>query len=85
MLSVFGRARRGSNIGLLLLQRFSVGFAVEYSSCFISVFNFDLYVCCFHADEQKSRTRTEQLLMYVYELQLDLGRGLLERETGLSP
>ena len=36
--SVFGRAHRCSTVGFLLLQRFSVGLAVEYSSCFISVF-----------------------------------------------
>ena len=40
--SVFGRAHRGSTVVFLLLQRFSVGFAVEYSSCFISVISFDL-------------------------------------------
>ena len=38
---------RGSTVGFLLLQRFSVSLAVEYSSCFISVMNLDLYVCCF--------------------------------------
>ena len=31
----------------MLDQRFSVGLVVEYSSCFISVMNLDLYVCCF--------------------------------------
>ena len=31
----------------ILLQRFSVGLAVEYSSCFISIMDIDLYVCCF--------------------------------------
>ena len=31
---------RGSTVWFLLLQRFSVGLAVEYSACFIS------YVCC---------------------------------------
>ena len=40
--SVFGRAHRGSTVGFRLLQRFSVGFAVEYSSCFISVISLDL-------------------------------------------
>ena len=34
---VFGRAHRGSTVVFLLLQRFSVGLAVEYSSWFISV------------------------------------------------
>ena len=33
-----GRPHRGSTVGFLLFQRFSVGLAVEYSSCFISVF-----------------------------------------------
>ena len=37
--SVFGRAHRGSTVGFLLLQHFSVGLAVEDSSCFISVSN----------------------------------------------
>ena len=31
-----------STVGVLLLRRFSVGLAVEYSSCFISVLNLDL-------------------------------------------
>ena len=44
---VFGLAHRGSTIGFPVLQRFSVGIAVEYSSCFMPVFNLDLYVCCF--------------------------------------
>ena len=35
--SGFGGAHRGSTVGLLLLQRFRLGLAVEYSSCFISV------------------------------------------------
>ena len=35
-----------STVGLLLLQCFC-WFAVEYSSCFISVTNLDLYVRCF--------------------------------------
>ena len=30
--------------GSMLLQRFSVGLAVEYSSCFISVLNLDLSI-----------------------------------------
>ena len=47
--SVFGRAHRDSTIKFLLLQHFSVAFAVKCSSCFISVLNFDLYVCCFDA------------------------------------
>ena len=40
--SFFGRAHRGSTAEFLLLQRISVGFAVEYSSCFISVISLDL-------------------------------------------
>ena len=43
------RAQRGSFVGYQLLQRFSVSLAVEYSSCFISVLNLDLYLCCFDA------------------------------------
>ena len=39
-----------------LLQRFSVGLAAEYSSCFISVLKFAVL---------KFFTRTEQLLVYV--------------------
>ena len=35
---------RRSTVGLLLLQCFSVGLAVGFSSCFISVLNLDLYV-----------------------------------------
>ena len=40
-----GLPHRGTTLGLLLLQCFSVGLAVEYSSCFISLLNLDLYVC----------------------------------------
>ena len=32
-----------------MIHRFSVGLAVEYLSCFISVFDIDLHVCCFDA------------------------------------
>ena len=42
--SVFDRDQRGSTVGFLLLLVF-----VEYSSCFISVLNLDLYVFCFDA------------------------------------
>ena len=42
-----GSGLRSSTIEFLLLQHFSVGLAVEYSSCFISLLDFDLYVCCF--------------------------------------
>ena len=45
--SVFGRAHRGSTAGFLLIQHFSVGLAVEYSSCLISVLNLDFCVSCF--------------------------------------
>ena len=34
---------RGSTVGLLLLLCFSIGLAVEFSTCFISVLNLDLY------------------------------------------
>ena len=47
--SVFG-THRGSTIGFLLLQSFSVGLAVEYSCCFISVLNrflFFFFLFCF--------------------------------------
>ena len=33
----------GSKVGLLLLLCFVIGLAVEYTSCFISVLNLDLY------------------------------------------
>ena len=46
-MSVFYQAHRGSTFGFLMLQCFSVGHDVEYSSCVISVLNLDLYVCCF--------------------------------------
>ena len=81
--SVFGQAHRGSTVGLLLLQFFSVGLAGEFSSCIITVLNLDLYVCfvlmhwcveILHADWKT--------LIYVDELQNNLGRGLLERKTG---
>ena len=59
------------------------GLAAEYSSCFISVLALDLYVCCFDALLSRSLLRGPNNL-YVYELQQNLGRGLLERETGLN-
>ena len=43
--SVFGRAHRGSTIGLLLLQRFRVGLLL--STRFFSVMDLDSYVRCF--------------------------------------
>ena len=52
-----GRAHWGSTAGLLLLQRVSVGLAVEYSSCFISVLNLDLYVCCVGALMSRNSSR----------------------------
>ena len=41
----------GSAVGCIFFffQLFSDGLAVEYSSCFISVLNLDLYVCNFDA------------------------------------
>ena len=55
--SVFGRAHRGPTVGFLLFQRFSVGLAIEYSSCFISVLNLDLYVCCFDTLVRKKKKK----------------------------
>ena len=61
--SVVDRANRGSTGGFLLLQRFSVRLAVEYSSCIITVLNPDLYVCCFDASmSYKSFTGTDYLI-----------------------
>ena len=48
-LSIFGRFHRGSTVAILLLQCFSKGLAVKYSSCFISMLDLDLYVCWFDA------------------------------------
>ena len=42
----------------LLLQRFSVGLAVEHVFCFISVLNRDLCVCCFGALMSRNPERT---------------------------
>ena len=39
----------GFNYGTSVASAFQSRFAVEYSSCFISVMNLDLYVCCFDA------------------------------------
>ena len=69
---------------LLLLHRFRVGFAVEYSSRFISVMNLNLYVHCVDALMSRSPSRGLNNLN-VYESQHNLGRRLLQRETGLSP
>ena len=38
------RAQRGSNVGFLLIQRFRKVLAVEYTSCFNSVLDYDLYL-----------------------------------------
>ena len=70
---------RGSTVGFLLLQRFRVDLGVEYSSCSILIYMFAVLIL----DELKSFTRTNNL--YVYESQQNLGRRLLQRETGLSP
>ena len=43
--SIFG-LHLDPTVGFMLLQRFCVGLAVEYSSCLISGLNLDLYVCC---------------------------------------
>ena len=57
----FGRSHRGSTVGFLLFKHFSVGLAVEYSSCFISVLNLDFYVSCFNAlMSEKFFKRTEK-------------------------
>ena len=71
-------------VGLLLPQRFRVGLAVEYSSCFILVLNLDLYVCCFDWVMSRSPSRGPNNLCF-YEPQHNLGRGLLQREIGVSP
>ena len=65
---------------VLLLWRFSVCLAVEYSSCFISVLNLDLFVCSLDALMGRNPSYGSDNLMYVYELQQTLWRGLLEHE-----
>ena len=64
----------------LLLQRFSVDLAVEYSS----MLKLDLYVCCFDSLTSWSPSRRSNNF-YVYGPQQNLWRGLLRRETGFSP
>ena len=64
---VFGRVHQGSTVEFLLLQRFNVGLAVEYSSFFISVLNLDLYFCCFDASMLRGPNS-----LYVYEPQQNL-------------
>ena len=62
----------GSTVGFLLLQRFSKGLAVKYSSYFISALNLDLYVCCFDAWMSRSHSRGPKARLH-------------GRKTGLSP
>ena len=69
----------GSIIGLLLLQRW---FAVEYSSCLISV-NLNLYVRCFDSLMSKGPSRGPNNV-YVY-MNLRTKLRLLQCKTGLSP
>ena len=80
--SVICRPHRGSSVWLVLLQRFSVGFALEYSSYFTSVLNLDLYVCCLIHWWVRSPLRGPSNL-YVYEPQQSLGRGLCTRKPHL--
>ena len=79
--SVFVRAHRGSTVGFLMLQSFSVGFAVEYSSC-ISLLNLYLYVCC--VDAFIGYSPSCLLNSFIYEPQQNLGRGMCKRKIGLS-
>ena len=64
--SLFGRNPRGSSDGLLLIQRVSVDIAVEYSPCFISVLNLDLYVVVFLCIDELGHPRGPNNL-YLYE------------------
>ena len=60
MMPVFGQAHRGSTVGRASVAaafQCSVRHAVEYSSCFISVLNLDLYVYCFGAFMSRSPSR----------------------------
>ena len=61
--SIFGRARRGFNCSVA--PAFQSWFAVEYSSCFISVMNLDLYVRCFDSLMSRGPSRGPNNL-YVY-------------------
>ena len=79
------RTPPGSTVGLLLLLCFISGLAVEGSSCFISVLNLDLYVAVLIRWLVYRSPSREPNNLYVYEAQHNLGRGLLQRETCLSP
>ena len=72
-----------ATVGFLLLQRFSEGLAVEYSSCVISVLDLGLCVCCVGVLMSTSPLHWLNNL-YVYEPQHNIGRGLCARRTGLS-
>ena len=82
--SVFGRAHRASTVGLPLLQHFRVGLTVEYSSCFILLMNLNLYVHCFDTLMNGGPSRGPNKC-YIYDSRQNMGRGLLQREAGLSP
>ena len=71
---VLSRALRGSTVEFLLLQRFSMGLAAEYPSCFISALNFDIYVCCFDAWMSRNPSHGPNNV-HVYESQQNLGQG----------
>ena len=47
MIICFWSGRPGFNCWTSFAPAFQIWFAVEYSSCFISVMNLDLYVRCF--------------------------------------
>ena len=72
--SVFGRAHRGSTVGLLLLQRFRLGLLLSTrlasSQWWILIYMFTVLIHWW----VESFTRTEQLLC-VYEPQRNLGWG----------
>ena len=61
----------GFNCWILLLQRFNVGLAVEYSSCFFSVLTLDLNVNCFDAIMSKQSFTQTGMSTQIY-LQLKL-------------
>ena len=61
-------------------------FAVEYSSCFISVINLDLYVRCFDSLLSRSPSRgPNNLQLCVYEPQQNLGRGCCSVKQAKAP
>ena len=76
---------RGSTVVLLLLQRFSVGLAFEYSLCIITVLNLDLSACCLDASMSYKPSRGPNNILYVNEPQQNLGRGVWPCKSGLSP